>query len=85
MKKLQIEFAAFKENQEAFNESFKEQFHLIEERYQSLRKQTQEINGTISTVVQIQSIQNKLETFEERIRCLEALNQASDTQVILII
>jgi len=84
MKKIQIEFAAFKEKQEALNESLKERFHSIEEKYQSLRRQTEENNVTISAVVQIQSIRNELVVFEERIRDLEALNQAKNANVILI-
>ena len=83
MKKIQIEFAAFKEKQEALNESLKERFHSIEEKYQSLRRQTEENNGTISTVVQIQTIRNELIAFDERIRSLEALSHVSDTQVVL--
>ena len=82
---LQIELDSFKDNQEALNESSKERFNFIETEIQSLRRKIEENNRTISTVVQIQSIQNKLETFEERIGCLEALNQSSNTQVILII
>ncbi len=82
---LQIELDSFKDNQEALNESSKERFNFIETEIQSLRRKIEENNRTISTVVQIQSIQNKLETFEERIGCLESLNQSSNTQVILII
>jgi hypothetical protein len=85
MKMLQIELDSFKDNQEALNESSKERFNFIETEIQSLRRKIEENNRTISTVVQIQSIQNKLETFEERIGCLESLNQSSNTQVILII
>jgi hypothetical protein len=49
-----------------------------------LRRQTEENNGNISVVFQIQSIRNELVVFEERIRRLEALNQAKNTNVILI-
>jgi len=49
-----------------------------------LRRQTEENNGNISVVVQIQSIRNELVVFEERIRRLEALNQAKNTNVFLI-
>ncbi len=82
MKKLQIEFAAFKEKLEALNEILKEQSHSIEERIQGLRKETEENKETLSTYVQNQSIRNKLVSLEQRIRRLEALNQAKDTKVI---
>ena len=40
MKKIQVELTYFKEQQEALNESIKEKFHSVEERIQSLRRQT---------------------------------------------
>jgi hypothetical protein len=84
MKNIQVELTYFKEQQEALNESIKEKFHSVEERIQSLRRQTEEYNGTISTAVQIQSIRSELVTFEERIRGLEDLNQTTNKHVIII-
>jgi hypothetical protein len=84
MKILLIEFAEFKEKQEALNEILKERFHSIEERYVSLGRQIEVNNGTISIVDQIQSIRNELVAFNERIRSLEALSQVSNKNVILI-
>ena len=83
MNKTEIEFAAFKEKLEASNKSSKERFDSIETEIQSLRRKNDENNGTILSGLQSQSIRNELVAFEERIRRLEALNQATDTQVIL--
>jgi hypothetical protein len=85
MKKIKDELNALKEQNEALKESIKERFHSVEERIQSLRRQTEEYNGTVSTVVQIQSIRNELVSFGERIRNLESLRRAEDTQVILLL
>ena len=85
MKKIQVELTYFKEQQEALNESIKEKFHSVEERIQSLRRQTEEYNGATSTAVQIQSIRNELVSFEARIRNLESLKRAEDTQVVLLL
>ena len=84
MKKIQVELTYFKEQQEALNESIKEKFHSVEERIQSLRRQTEEYNGATSTAVQIQSIRNELVSFEARIRVLEDLNQTTNKHVITI-
>jgi len=83
MNELRDEFNAFRVQQEALNESYRERFSSIDERIQSIKKKPEENNGTISNVVKTQSIQNKLETFEERITSLEALNHRTDTKVIL--
>ena len=85
MKKIQVELTYFKEQQEALNESIKEKFHSVEERIQSLRRQTEEYNVATSTAVQIQSIRNELVSFEARIRNLESLKRAEDTQVVLLL
>ena len=82
MKKLQIEFAAFKEKLEASNKSSKERFDSIETEIQSLRRKNDENNGTILSGLQSQSIRNELVAFDERIRSLEHLNQSKDTRVI---
>ena len=82
MKKIQIEFAAFKEQQKALNESSKERFNSIETEIQSLRRKNDEKNRPVSSAVQSQSIRDELVAFEERIRRLEALNQAKNTIVI---
>ena len=82
MKKIQIEFAAFKEQQEALNESSKERFNSIETEIQSLRRKNDEKNRPVSSAVQSQSIRDEFVAFEERIRRLEALNQAKNTIVI---
>jgi hypothetical protein len=82
MGQLKNELYAFQEQQKAFNENLNERFHSIDAKIQSLKRQTEECFGTISTDVQIQSIRNKLETFEERIRSLEASRQTTHTQVI---
>ena len=79
------EFATFKEKLEAMNESFKERFNSVETDIQSLKEQSEKINGPILTGVQNQSIQYKLDSFDERIKKLEALNQAKDPQVVLIL
>ncbi len=82
MKKIQIEFAAFKEQQEALNESSKERFNSIETEIQSLRRKNDEKIRPVSAAVQSQSIRDELVAFEERIRRLEALNQEKITIVI---
>ena len=83
MNKLRDEFNAFRVQQEVLNESYRERFFSIDERILSLQQVPEENNGTISNVVQTQSIQNKLETFEERITSLEALIHRTDKKVIL--
>ena len=83
MNELRDEFNAFRVQQEVLNESYRERFFSIDERILSLQQVPKENNGTISNVVQTQSIQNKLETFEERITSLEALNHRTDKKVIL--
>ena len=80
MKKLRGEF---KEQLEELKESLTERFHSIDERIQRLKLESEENNWTISTAVQFQRIRNQLETVEERIRRLEALNQRTNTQVNL--
>ena len=79
------EFAAFKEKLEAINESFKERFNSVETDIQSLKEQSEKINGPISAGDQNQRIQYELGSFDERIKKLEALNQAKDTKVVLIL
>ena len=79
---LKKEFNAFKEKQEALNENLKERFELVETRIQGLNHQTDEDNENISTENQIQSIRSELVTFSERLRSLEASNQAKNAQVI---
>ena len=78
------EFVAFKEKLEAMNESFKERFNSVETDIQSLKEQSEKINGPISAGVQNQRIQYELDSFDERIKKLEALNQAKVTQVDFI-
>jgi hypothetical protein len=83
MKQKNIEkFSAFNEKLEAMNESFKERFNSVETDIESLKEQSEKINGPILTGVQNQSILNKLDSFDERIKKLEAFKQAKDTQVI---
>ena len=82
MKKLRDEFNEFREQVEELRESFKERFHSMDEKIQSLKREYEQKNGNISTAVQIQSIRNKLETVEERIRRLEALKQCTYSEVI---
>ena len=76
------EFVAFKEKLEAMNESFKERFNSVETDIQSLKEQSEKINGPISAGVQNRRIQYELDSFDERIKKLEAFKQAKDTQVI---
>jgi hypothetical protein len=78
------EFNAFKEQQQALNEIFKERIHSIDAKVQSFKPQTEEYNENFNTANQIQSIRNELVVFEEKIRDLEALNQAKNANVILI-
>ena len=82
MGQLKNEFNAFKEQQTELNQSIIQRLNSIEAGNQSMRRQTEEYNGTISTVVPIQSIRNELVAFEGRIRILEGLNQSIDSQVI---
>ncbi len=82
MNELRDEFNAFRVQQEALNESYRERFFSIDERIQILQQEPEANSGTISNVAQTQNIQNKLETFEERITSLEALNHRTDTKVI---
>ena len=82
MDQLKNEFNAFKEQQMELNQSVIQRLNSIEAGNQSMRRQTEEYNGTISTVVPIQSIRNELVAFEGRIRILEGLNQSLDLQVI---
>ena len=82
MDQLKNEFNAFKEQQMELNQSVIQRLNSIEAGNQSMRRQTEEYNGTISTVVQIQSIRNELVAFEGRIKILERLNQSTDSQVI---
>ena len=82
MGQLKNEFNAFKEQQTELNQSIIQRLNSIEAGNQSMRRQTEEYNGTISTVVPIQSIRNELVAFEGRIRILEGLNQSIDLQVI---
>ena len=79
------EFVAIKEKLEAMNESFKERFSSFKTDIQSLKEQSEKINGLISNGVQNISILNKLDSFDERIEKLEAFNQAKDTKVVLIL
>ena len=67
MNELRDEFNAFRVQQEVLNESYRERFFSIDERIQSIKQKPEENNGTFSNVVQTQDIQNKLQTFEERI------------------
>jgi len=76
------EFVAIKEKLEAMNESFKERFNSVETDIQSLKEQSEKKNEPILTGVQNLSIQYKLDSFDERIKKLEALNQAKETQVV---
>ena len=85
MKKIKDELNALKEQNEALKEIIKEQFHSVDEKIQSLSRQTEEYNGATSTAVQIQSIRNELVSFEARIRNLESLKRAEDTQVVLLL
>jgi hypothetical protein len=82
MNELRDEFNAFRVQQEALNESYRERFFSIDERIQILQQEPEANNGAISNVAHTQGIQNKLETFEERITSLEALNHRPDTKVI---
>jgi hypothetical protein len=79
------EFVAIKEKLEAMSESFKERFSSVETDIQSLKEQSEKMNGLISNGVQNISILNKLDSFDERIEKLEAFNQAKDTKVVLIL
>ena len=74
-----------KEQNEALKEIIKDQIHSVDEKIQSLSRQTEEYNGATSTAVQIQSIRNELVSFEARIRNLESLKRAEDTQVVLLL
>ena len=82
MGQLKNEFNAFKEQQTELNQSIIQRLNSIEAGNQSVIRQIEEYNGTISTVVQIQSIRNELVAFEGRIKILERLNQFIDSQVI---
>jgi hypothetical protein len=82
MGQLKNEFNAFKEQQTELNQSIIQRLNSIEAGNQRVIRQIEEYNGTISTVVQIQSIRNELVAFEGRIRILERLNQFIDSQVI---
>ena len=82
MGQLKNEFNAFKEQQTELNQSIIQRLNSIEAGNQRVIRQIEEYNGTISTVVQIQSIRNELVAFEGRIRILERLNQSTDSQVI---
>ncbi len=82
MNELRDEFKAFRVQQEALNKSYRERFFSIDERIQSIKRKPEENNGTFLNVVQTQDIQNRLQTFEERITSLEALNNRPDTKVI---
>ena len=82
MGQLKNEFNAFKEQQTELNQSIIQRLNSIEAGNQSVIRQIEEYNGTISTVVQIQSMRNELVAFEGRIRILEGLNQSLDLQVI---
>jgi hypothetical protein len=82
MGQLKNEFNAFKEQQTELNQSIIQRLNSIEAGNQSVIRQIEEYNGTISTVVQIQSMRNELVAFEGRIRILEGLNQSIDSQVI---
>ena len=84
MKKIKDELNALKEQNEALKEIIKEQFHSVDEKIQSLSRQTEEYNGATSTAVQIQSIRNELVSFEARFRGLEDLNQTTNKHVIII-
>ena len=76
------EFATFIEKLEAMNESLNERFNSVETDIQSLKKQSEKMNRPISTGVQNQSIQYELDSFNERIRKLETLNQVKESQVV---
>jgi hypothetical protein len=82
MNTLHSEFNAFKERQEELIANLVERFELVETRIQGLNHQTDEDNENISTANQIQSIRSELVTFAERLRSLEASNQAKNAQVI---
>ena len=82
MGQLKNEFNAFKEQQTELNQSIIQRLNSIEAGNQSVIRQIEEYNGTISTAVQIQSMRNELVAFEGRIRILEGLNQSLDLQVI---
>jgi hypothetical protein len=76
------EFATFIEKLEAMNERLNERFNSVETDIQSLKKQSEKMNRPISTGVQNQSIQYELDSFNERIRKLETLNQVKESQVV---
>ena len=76
------EFATFIEKLEAMNESLNERFNSVETDIQSLKKQSEKMNRPISTGVQNQSIQYELDSFNEKIRKLETLNQVKESQVV---
>jgi len=83
MGKLKNEFNAFKEQQQALNETFKERIHSIDAKVQSFKPQTEEYNENFNTANQIQSIRNEFAKFELRIRGLEALKQETNTEVLI--
>ena len=85
MEKLKTEFNTFKEKQEVLNENLKERLNSIELRIQSLKRQTEEHNGTTSTENQVQNIRNELVTFADRIRSLEASHPVTNAEVSLVL
>ena len=75
MDKMCTEFNEYKGQLEAFNTSLNERFHLLETEIQSLRGQTKENTGLILMLVAL----------EERIRSLEAWNQAENLVILIFI
>jgi hypothetical protein len=78
MGKLRDDINVFKEQQVELNQSLTQRLRLLEDQNQNSVRRFNENNEQFATVVQISNISEKLISFDDRIKRLEAPNTVNN-------
>ncbi len=84
MGQLRNDLNAFKEQQRELNQSFIERLNSLEVRNQKSTIRSNENTESITTIVQIRNILEKLISFDDRIKRIEELNPVQNQVNILL-
>ena len=85
MSKLRNDFNVFKEQQEELNQSLTQRLRLLEDQNQNSVRGFNENNEQFATVVQISNISEKLISFDDRIKRLEAPNTVNNQVTYVLV
>ena len=85
MGKLRDDFNVFKEQQVELNQSLTQRLRLLEDQNQNSVRRFNENNEKYASVVQISNISEKLISFDDRIKRLEAPNTVNNQVTYVLV